>query len=119
MLQFAAVEPSSPDTRVLDGEGMLKRRWFQGMTLNYAWHMLRFSTDRDALLFESEEGEQRRMSAAELRQRVARCAGALKEDGVKKGDRVAGYLPNLPETIVAMLATASLGAVCSSCSPVV
>jgi acetoacetyl-CoA synthetase len=92
-------------------------RWFLGARLNFAENLLRRSDDHDALVFWNERGPQRRLSYAELNRDVARVGAALRDSGVGVGDRVAGYLPNLPETVVAMLAAASLGAVWSSCSP--
>ena len=117
LLEFAGVEPSQPAECPFRGTGMLETRWFPGMTLNYARHLLRFDGDQDALLFENETGGTGRMSRRQLRHAVARCAAALRRDGVRRGDRVGGYMPNIPETVVAMLAAASLGAVWSSCSP--
>ncbi len=92
-------------------------RWFPGARLNFAENLLRFADEREALVFWNEEGRQRALTYAELGEQVARWRGALAAEGVGVGDRVAGYLPNLPETIIAMLATASLGAIWSSCSP--
>jgi acetoacetyl-CoA synthetase len=92
-------------------------RWFRGARLNFAENLLRFDDAREALVFWNEEGRQRALSFAELRREVDRYAAALRLSGVGMGDRVAGWLPNLPETVVAMLATASLGAIWSSCSP--
>ena len=96
---------------------MLGTKWFEGMRLNYARHMLRHDDDRDAILFEGERGQSVRYSHRELRAEVARCAAALRKAGVKSSDRVAGFMPNVPETVIAMLAAASLGAAWSSCSP--
>jgi acetoacetyl-CoA synthetase len=92
-------------------------RWFTGARLNFAENLLRRTDDADALVFWNERGRQRALSFAQLRREVARVAGALESVGVAPGDRVAGYLPNLPETVVAMLGAACLGAVWSSCSP--
>jgi acetoacetyl-CoA synthetase len=92
-------------------------RWFGGAQLNFAENLLRFRDGRIALLFANEEGKRRRLSYAELYGEVGRLAAALKQMGVVPGDRVAGFLPNLPETVIAMLAAVSLGAVWSSCSP--
>ncbi len=117
MLEYAGVEPSTPADSAVSGEGMLGTRWFEGMTLNYARHMLRFDDDNDAILFENEIDATARLTHRQLRDAVARCAAAMRKDGVKKGDRVGGYLPNVPETIVAMLAATSIGAAWSSCSP--
>ncbi|MCH8879803.1 MAG: acetoacetate--CoA ligase [Planctomycetes bacterium] len=91
--------------------------WFPGMKLNYAAHLLRHDDDRVAIEAEDELGRTRRLTYRELRAEVARCAAALKSVGVARGDRVAGFVPNIPESIIAMLAAASLGAVWSSCSP--
>jgi acetoacetyl-CoA synthetase len=92
-------------------------RWFMGSRLNFAENLLRRSDDADALVFWNERGRQRAVSFAQLRREVARVAVTLQRAGVEPGDRVAGYLPNLPETVIAMLGAASLGAVWSSCSP--
>ncbi len=92
-------------------------RWFPGARLNFAENLLRRSDEQEALVFWNERGRQRRLTYAGLRREVARIAAGLQDAGVGVGDRVAGYLPNLPEAVVAMLATASLGAVWSSCSP--
>jgi len=115
--QFARIEPSTSARTVVSGQGMLGTKWFDGMQLNYARHLLRCDDERDAILFESEVGQTARLTHRELRSEVARCAAALRKVGVQLGDRVAGFLPNIPETVIAMLAAASLGAVWSSCSP--
>ena len=107
-----------PGERVLvDGDQMPGARWFPEARLNFAENLLRRSDDAPALIFRSESGQRRELSFAELRDAVARFAQALSGFGVAPGDRVAGMLPNLPETIAAMLAAASLGALWSSCSP--
>ncbi|MGH7628855.1 MAG: acetoacetate--CoA ligase [Gemmatimonadales bacterium] len=92
-------------------------RWFMGARLNFAENLLRRSDEGEALVFWNELGRQRALTWTELERAVARVGAALRDAGVGVDDRVAGYLPNLPETVVAMLATASLGAVWSSCSP--
>ena len=92
-------------------------RWFPAARLNFAENLLRFRDEQPALLFVSERGARRSLSYRELAAEVARVADGLRSEGVVAGDRVAGFLPNLSETIVAMLATTSLGAVWSSCSP--
>ncbi|HNC92883.1 MAG TPA: AMP-binding protein, partial [Solirubrobacterales bacterium] len=103
---------------VLSGHEMPGARWFEGTSLNYAEHIFR---DRDpeaaAVFAASEVRALETVTWGELRSRVADCAAGLKALGVGPGDRVAGYLPNSHETIVAFLAVASLGAVWSSCSP--
>jgi acetoacetyl-CoA synthetase len=92
-------------------------RWFPGARLNFAENLLRHSDDRPALIFWNEVGRQRELSYAELNAEVRRVAAALEQEGVGVGDRVAGFLPNLPEAVIAMLATTTLGAIWSSCSP--
>jgi acetoacetyl-CoA synthetase len=91
--------------------------FFSKSKLNYAENLLKRSGPEDAIVFWGENQVKRRISFDQLRQEVAQVASALKQQGVQKGDRVAGYLPNLPETVIAMLATTSLGAIWSSCSP--
>lgn len=91
--------------------------WFPGARLNYAENLLRAPDSRPAIVSWNELGRQGELSRAELAARVGRCASALHAMGVRPGDRVAGYLPNIPETVVAMLGAATLGAVWSSCSP--
>ncbi len=98
-------------------ERMPGARFYPNVKLNFAQNLLRHRDDRPALIFRNEWGHQRQYSFAELHAEVARVAHALKGCGVGVGDRVAGFLPNIPETVIAMLATTSLGAVWSSCSP--
>ena len=116
-LEFAGVQPSTLARAPFTGSGMLETTWFPGMKLNYARHMLRFDDDNLAIMFENELDQTAQFTHRELRHAVARCAAAMRKDGVKKGDRVGGYMPNVPETIIAMLAAASIGAAWSSCSP--
>ncbi|HYB55364.1 MAG TPA: acetoacetate--CoA ligase [Alphaproteobacteria bacterium] len=92
-------------------------RFFPDARLNFAENLLRRSDDSDALVFWGEDKVRRRMSWRELHEAVSRLAQALERDGVEPGDRVAGWLPNLPETVIAMLAATSLGAVWSTSSP--
>ena len=92
-------------------------RWFVGARLNFAENLLRFSDDRDALVSWDESGRRSALSYRDLGQSVRAVAAALRAHGIVAGDRVAGFMPNIPETIIAMLATASLGAIWSSCSP--
>ena len=102
---------------LVDGDKMPGARWFPNVQLNFAQNLLRFKDDRLALVFRNEWGHKRQYTYAQLHVSVGRVAHALKAAGVAQGDRVAGFLPNLPETIIAMLATTSLGAVWSSASP--
>ncbi|HST06873.1 MAG TPA: AMP-binding protein, partial [Gemmatimonadaceae bacterium] len=92
-------------------------KWFPDASLNFAENLLRFSDDEPALSSWNEEGHQRTISYQELREAVGTLALALRAAGVVPGDRVAGWLPNIPEAVIAMLAAASLGAIWSSCSP--
>jgi acetoacetyl-CoA synthetase len=116
--EFCGVRASRGYDRVADDlDKMPGTRWFPGARLNFAENLLRCRDGRTAVIFKGEGMETRRLSYGELYERVVRLAGALREAGVTAGDRVAGYMPNLPETVVAMLAATSLGAVWSSCSP--
>ncbi|MFN2118962.1 MAG: acetoacetate--CoA ligase [Anaerolineales bacterium] len=90
--------------------------WFPGARLNFAENLLRYRDDHVALLFRGETRKSASMTYAELHGEVARCAAAMRALGVSAGDRVAGYMPNLIETVIAMLATASIGAAWSSCA---
>jgi acetoacetyl-CoA synthetase len=111
------------DTVLLGGERMappdpaLGPRWFRGASLNFAENLLRRRDNQPALVFWNELGQRRILTFGELEAEVASVAAALGDLGIGPGDRVAGFLPNLPEAVIAMLATASLGAVWSSCSP--
>ena len=105
-------------TKVVDRLDIMPgSRWFEGSRLNFAENLLRYRDDRTALIFVGEGQEKRKMTYRELYAEVARLSRSLKESGIKKGDRIAGYMPNMPETVVAMLAATSLGAIWSSCSP--
>jgi acetoacetyl-CoA synthetase len=92
-------------------------RWFPDASLNFAENLLRFSDDEPALTSWNEEGHQRTVTYRELRESVSTLAIAMNAAGVQAGDRIAGWLPNIPEAVIAMLATAALGAIWSSCSP--
>jgi acetoacetyl-CoA synthetase len=92
-------------------------RFFPNAKLNFAENLLRFRDDQAALIFRNERSTRREISYRQLHDEVTRVAAGLKAAGVGPGDRVAGFLPNIPEAVVAMLATTSLGAVWSSCSP--
>jgi len=113
---FAGLEPSAPDGPVVIGE-MPNAHWVPNASLNYAQHMLRPALDGVAILARSQTRDPVELTFAELREQVARARAGLRRLGVTRGDRVAAYLPNTPEAVVAMLASASLGAVWSSCAP--
>jgi acetoacetyl-CoA synthetase len=115
---FCGVRASRRWDEVLrDGDRMPGARWFCGARLNYAENLLQGDDALVAILFENEAGVGRQLSFADLRAEVARIASWLREGDVQAGDRVAALMPNLPETVIAMLAAASLGATFSSCSP--
>ncbi|WP_128548750.1 acetoacetate--CoA ligase [Larkinella soli] len=98
--------------------GMIGTRWFTGATLNYAEHIFRNRTyDRPALLFQSEKQTLEEVSWAELERQVAAVAHFLRSKNVRPGDRVVSVLPNIPQAVVAFLASSAVGAVWSSCSP--
>jgi len=103
--------------RVAPPDPTLGPRWFTGARLNFAENLLRRRDDADALVLWTEAGRGRSLYFAELARAVARFAAFLRASGVVAGDRVAGFIPNVPEAVVAMLAAASIGALWSSCSP--
>ncbi len=114
---FCAVKGSKGARTLVDGDRMPGARWFPDARLSFAENLLSARDDSDAIVFWGEDRVKRRMSWRELYGLVSRLAQALSAAGVRKGDRVAGYLPNLPEAVAATLASASLGAIWSSCSP--
>jgi acetoacetyl-CoA synthetase len=91
--------------------------WFPAARLNFAENLLRYRDDRVAIISVLENGRRKELSFRQLYENVARLASALRREGVLTGDRVAGFMPNIQETLVAMLATTSIGAIWSSCSP--
>ncbi len=112
------IKASKPYTTVLAERKMPGATWFSGAELNYAAHAFRNATpDHPAIVFRSERVPLREVSWQELEQKVASVAHSLRTLGVQKGDRVVSYMPNIPETLIAFLATASLGAIWSSCAP--
>ena len=118
LARFADVRADFGDGPVIEHPTQMPgARFFPAARLNFAENLLKFADGREALVFRNERGTRRAFSGRELRAEVARVAAGLKAAGVIAGDRVAGYLPNLPEATVAMLATASIGAIWSSCSP--
>lgn len=115
---FCEVRAQTRATQILeDGNRMPGARWFIDARFNYAENLLRRDDDTPAIIFRNERGQRRELSWRELHRETARIADGLRSAGVQPGDRVAGYLPNIPETVIAMLAATSLGAVWSSCSP--
>ena len=115
---FGGVIASSTATTVVDDLAKMPgAKWFQGSRLNYAENLLRFRDERVAIHFRGEDQVQRSLTYDELYSQVAKTAQAMKDAGVISGDRVAGFIPNLPEAVIAMLAASSLGAIWSSSSP--
>ncbi|MDN0076369.1 acetoacetate--CoA ligase [Crenobacter sp. SG2303] len=114
---YAGVIGERGETVLTDGADLLRARFFPDARLNYAENLLRRSDDGLAVVFWGESKVKHEWSHRELAERVSRLQQALAATGVKSGDRVAGFMPNLPETLAAMLAATSLGAVWTSCSP--
>jgi len=118
LCDFYDVQFDKPaEQSLLRPDNMMDAGWFSGSELNFAAHVTRFAGDRTAIVFCGEDGDRREISRDKLRQAVAEISAGLKNAGVVKGDRVAAFLPNCPEAMIAMLATASIGAIWSSCSP--
>ncbi len=118
LVEFCDVRFDRAPDRVLGRpDNIMDAGWFEGAELNYAAHLLRHEGERAALVFCGENGARRELSFDALRAAVAAVAGSLRAAGVTRGDRVGGFLPNCPEAIIAMLATTSIGATWSSCSP--
>jgi len=115
---FCHVIATQPATSVvIDSDKMPGARWFVGAQLNFAENLLRYRDAQLAIIFRDEKGARQTYSYQQLYLQVAQLAAALKKAGIKPLDRVAGFLPNLPQTLITMLATSSLGAIWSSCSP--
>jgi len=116
--EFFDIIHTQPYTQVVDDVSeMPGAKWFTGARLNFAENLLRRRDDKTALIFKGESQPVRKLTYAELYSEVAKTAAALRTAGVEKGDRVAGFVPNMPESIIAMLATTSIGAIWSSSSP--
>ena len=116
IIEFCKVE-GEWNGPIYEGENIFSAKWFPQSKLNFAENMLKNRSDNEALIFRCEDRISKTLSFAELYNQVSKTAQHLKELGVTKGDRVAGFLPNFAGSIVAMLATASVGAIWSSCSP--
>ena len=115
---FADIRASQPYSEVIDdATKMPGAKWFGGARLNFAENLLRYRDDRVALVFKGEDQNTVRITYAQLYDEVARVAKALRDMGVSVGDRVVGFMPNMPQTTIAMLAATSIGATWSSCSP--
>ncbi len=114
---FCGVVGDKGDIILKDGHQMMGAKFFPNGTLNYAENLLKRRDDADAIVFRDELGRERTLSFAALYDEVARWQNQFKIWGVKKGDRVAAYMPNMPETIIACLAATSMGAIWASASP--
>ena len=118
MWNFGGIIYSKQYTEVVDDLTMMPgAKWFSGTRLNFAENLLRFRNDRTAFVFQGEDQPIRSLTYSKLHTAVAQTAHALRDAGVVVGDRVAGFMPNMPEAVIAMLATASIGAIWSSSSP--
>jgi acetoacetyl-CoA synthetase len=116
--KYAGIRYSSTYDEIVDDlTKMPGAKWFPGARLNFAENLLRYRDDRPALIFNGEDRGADRMTYREVYTEVARLVDGLKRCGVAPGDRVVGFMPNMPETVIAMLAAASIGATWSSCSP--
>ncbi|MBW2409215.1 MAG: acetoacetate--CoA ligase [Deltaproteobacteria bacterium] len=116
--EFADIIHSKPYDEIIDDDSKMPgAHWFSGARLNFAENLLRYRDDQVALSFNGEGRDLVKLTYAELYDEVARLAKSLKDSGIQIGDRVVGFMPNMPQTIIAMLAAASLGATWSSCSP--
>jgi acetoacetyl-CoA synthetase len=114
---YFAVLGQRGDTIVSHAEKLPGAQWFPDSQLNFAENLLRYRDDRVALIFRGEDGSRQQLSYAELYNEVAACAQGMRNHGIVAGDRVAALMPNCIETIIAMLAASSIGAIWSSCSP--
>jgi len=116
--EYFKIIAHEPYTKVLSEDIMPDTIWFEGATLNYAEHVFRNAVDQEpAIIFKAENKDVSIISWEQLKKQTAQLANYLKSLGVKKGDRVVGFLPNIPEATIGFLATISIGAVWSSCSP--
>ncbi|MDP7217539.1 MAG: AMP-binding protein, partial [Candidatus Marinimicrobia bacterium] len=115
---FMALELSDDYTQVVDDDSKMPgAQWFKGARLNFAENLMRICSDKPAIHFKGEGQPIRTVSYNQLYDSVEELTSALRKMGVQSGDRVAGFMPNMPETIIAMLATTAIGAIWSSSSP--
>ena len=115
--EFFEVKAHAPFRQVLSGQHMPGARWFEGAELNYAEHALSRRDDHPALIVQSESRPRATLTYGELYRQTAALAAGLRRQGVRRGDRVVGFMPTISETVVAFLATAGIGAIWSSCPP--
>lgn len=115
---FCSIKSSKYFDHVIDDSSKMPgAKWFEGSKLNFAENLLSRKDDHTAIIFRGEDSVKRELTYAELYEQVRRTAAGLKKLGVQKGDRVAAFMPNMPETIIGMLAASSIGAIWSSTSP--
>ena len=114
---ISEIKHSKKFKKILTNTVMPGAKWFEGSRLNFAENLLRYKDDKLAIISAREEAPAVRITYSELNEFVAKCSYCLKEYGIKEGDRIAGFVANTPESIIAMLSATSLGAVWSSCSP--
>ncbi len=114
---FCGIVGDKGEQILVDGEDIEQAQWFPEARLNFAENLLREQSEEIAILFRAEDQVESQLSWRELQAQVASVAAWLREQGLQPGDRVAGYLPNMPEAVVAMLAVASQGAIWTSTSP--
>ena len=118
MWDYAGIIASSPYREVIDDPSKMPgAKWFSGARLNFSENLLRYRDEQVAIVFKGEDRPAVYLTYADLYREVAWTARALKDAGVQSGDRVVGFMPNMPHSIIAMLAAVSIGAVWSSCSP--
>jgi len=114
---FDIIHSRAPRQIIDDINTMPGAKWFSGSRLNFAENLLRYRDERTAIIARREDQSEESYSYSDLYKKTAALAAAMRNAGVKKGDRIAGFMPNIPETIIAMLAASSIGAVSSSSSP--
>ena len=118
MWRFAGIKASKGYQRVIDDPTKMPgAHWFTASRLNFAENLLRYRDEKTALIFRGEDTVRRTLTYKELYAATAKVAAALRQAGIVAGDRVVGFMPNMPESIIAMLAATSIGAIWSSCSP--
>ena len=114
---FTKVKGDLGNTLLKESNIFYKNRFFPDARLNYAKNLLKKNNEKKSIIFKSENGYKTALSWENLNLNVTQVSNWMKSNGIKKGDRVAAYLPNIPETVIAYISTSVLGAVWSSCSP--
>ena len=115
---FMSIEFSNNYSSIIDNDKKMQgAKWFSGVKMNYAENLLRIRANKSAILFKNENNLVKTVSYNELYDSVEGISSSLRSNGIKPGDRIAGFMPNIPETVIAMLATSSIGAIWSSSSP--